>query len=210
MFVILSHGPRHRLVQRVLVVGTAGNSASPRRFVAHRNPGPLGQQAFRFRESHSLPTHHELVTVAAQIADPTLPSLTFRIDLQTRARVLVPRTQPGIHPPRSPERDLFANQLDNVGHLTNAFFDFIYARKRHRRLLRLEAGERVRPRWPNRNEVRMRVKSHTSNASGSASRVPSLARASNYKDCSDPVNTTVLGPVISPVVKVVAVVPSTA
>jgi hypothetical protein len=123
-------GPHHRLEQvaalkRIvsLILRATGGSQT--------HAGPFGQHLERLAEFHPLGPHHEAEDIAAKVADPTLERLPVGIHLKAGPRVVVPRAKADVAPALPPQRDVAADQVDDVDRLPDLLFRILQTGKRH-------------------------------------------------------------------------------
>ena len=88
-------------------------------------PRLVGQNFESLFKTDPLDLFDKREDVSPQIADPTPIRLAFRIDLQARTVVIVPRTATDVDAPLPLKgRNITGNQVDDVDRLPDLFFDF--------------------------------------------------------------------------------------
>ena len=80
------------------------------------------QDSFGFGEIAALHLHDEGENIPADVADPAFERLPFRVDLQARLAVVVPRTARYEKTPLTLQGKIFADQVDNINLFANLFF----------------------------------------------------------------------------------------
>ena len=108
---------------------------------SQRNARPLRQHRKRFAELDPFHLHDEAEDVPADVADPALPRLPLRVDLETGARVVVPGAEGRVAAALAAELHVAAHQVDNVDRSPDLFLDVRGRSKRHRQHLRGVRGE---------------------------------------------------------------------
>ena len=87
--------------------------------------GPLGKLLERLAELESFHLHEEAEDVAADVADPTAEGLAFWVDLEARAGVFVPGTEPHHGLARTPQRKVCPYQIDDVDRIAHTFLEIV-------------------------------------------------------------------------------------
>jgi hypothetical protein len=131
--VVLLLGPGHGLVEHPLVPRPGGPLRPRALGRLQRDSRLIGQHGQRLGKGHALHLHDEAENVAADVADPALEGLPLGIDLQAGAAVVVPGAQGHIVPARTPQLDVFPDQIDNVDRLLDTVFSVQRRSQRHRR-----------------------------------------------------------------------------
>jgi hypothetical protein len=102
-----------------------------------RGWGAVGSGIPAFAEADPLVLHHEAEHVATHIADPALPGLALRVNLQAGVLVFVPRAERNVTASLTAQLQMPTDQLDDIRRLADPFLDVLVLMscEGHRRVL---------------------------------------------------------------------------
>ncbi len=88
----------------------------------HFDASTFRQKLHCFAKINPFALHHEAEDIASDIANPTLPTLTFSVDLHTGTSIVVPRAEGNKVPTLPAQLQISSDQIDDVDRLANLFF----------------------------------------------------------------------------------------
>ena len=125
-------GPGHHVQQPPLVAaGRRLLPAGPVVLRPQRDARLLGQQLECLAELQPFGLHHEAEHVAADVADPALPRLPLRIDVEARPAVVVPGADADEVAALATQLDVAAHQVDDVDRLADLFLGVVGRAEAH-------------------------------------------------------------------------------